>query len=150
MKTTLLSATIASAWLAFVPVADAKIYKAVGTSTSQTYAANTTVYLKLNGAGVTSQSFSIPAAGAVGFTFSAECYGDTDGGWVSVMLEVDGNLVAPYNSDEYSFCSGGHSWSGNSFTAVKNLLAGTHTVRLKAVGYNSSMRIDDQLLTIFD
>lgn len=150
MKTTLLSATIASVWLAFVPVAEAKIYKAVGTTNSQTYAPNTAVYLKLNAAGATSQSFAIPASGAVGFTFSAECNGDTPGGWVSVMLEVDGNLVAPYNSEEFAFCSGANNWNSNSFTAVKILSAGTHTVRLKAIGSGSNMRIDDQLLTIFD
>ncbi len=149
MKTTLLSATIASAWLAFVPVAEAKIYKAVGSTNAQTYAANATVYLKLNNAGATSQSFTIPASAAVGVTFSAECSGGTAGGWVNVMLEIDGVLIWPYNSG-YAFCSGGHSWSGNSFTAVKNLSAGTHTVRLKATGVATDMRIDDHLLTIFD
>jgi hypothetical protein len=66
-----------------------------------------------------------------------------------VRLEVDGAIVTPYD-DGYAFCSGGHSWNGNSFTAVKNLPAGTHTVRLKATGIATTMRIDDQLLTIFD
>jgi hypothetical protein len=106
--------------------------------------------IRLTNSGSKTIQFDTAKRGLVAVTFNAECQLIARSqSSLNIDIILDQSIVAITNGDD-AFCSGRGvgvegGWARHSFTVAKELGAGTHTLRVKAivVGDFSFARLDD-------
>ena len=83
-------------------------------------------------------------------TFNAECHAD-GGGWMTVIIVVDGKEANPPSGNDFALCTPGAGWVGavrQSIVVVPR--TGTHSVIVRAQGIagNNSWSLDDISLVV--
>jgi hypothetical protein len=109
--------------------AEAKVYLSATNKTFENSFYLTALALKLNDAGATSLTFSLPAPSRVAITYSAECRVGGAGADAAVVIKVDGAVVAPTGSDTV-FCNT-ELYGMHSITVSRSLAAGKHKIRVE-------------------
>lgn len=131
--------------------AEAKVYRVLTFNNGTDIPAANAVDVKLNASGATSTSFRLSRSGRVAISFSATCANFGDAGWVQIDILVDNIALPPTNQLDDPFCRNGGA-EFRSITVGAKLLAGKHTLKIRAQGMSGSTdgEIYDTSLVIFD
>lgn len=136
--------------------AEAKVYLSLTNQTYETPFLSVPTAHKLNDAGATSATFTLPSPTRVAITFSAECRVAQSIAFAFIRIVIDGSAIPPTNTavppmtTDTIFCKQ-VNYSMHSITVTKALAAGSHRIRVMGVapmidwGYlrNSSLVVFD-------
>ncbi len=157
MKSKLLGllAAIAVLFAGAASPAQADNLKISFTTLSQIWTNNAVQVVRLSDGGSISLAFTNPLTGIVSVTYTAECQLIAlPSSSLAITVLIDGTAVLPSGTDA-AFCSGrGTGVTGgsarHSITVSKSLLAGFHTVGVRAqvVDAHTSARLDDTSILV--